>query len=248
VEIAYRKKAGYRKRSRALSASLPRRPAGHGNWLVRHKDSLSALQSLITIAALLLAFVWFQGQHQASSKLKIEQSFSQRPYLGQDRSDGEVLLSVQVWVTNVGSVSDYLDPGRIRIDEVNPEARRLYCETMIDTDVAGPCDQLHPASSVGSRLIEWVRRSTAVGWFWRPTSSLRWIEPGERDEAFANVYRLSSSTKTVRISSILSDGDGDFWKEIDYCDLASSADKVAAQTRGRNRVADSKDQVSGRLP
>ena len=248
VETGQRKPATYRRRLRLLPASMARRPARRENWFVRNKDWLSALQSLATIAALLLAFVWFQGQHQTSAKLKIEQGFSQRPYLGLGHSDGEILLSVQVWVTNVGSVSDYLDPGRIRIDEVNPEARRLYCETMMDLGVAGPCDQPYPALSASSRFFEWARRSTAVGWFWKPTSSSRWIEPGERDQAFANEYRLSSSTKTVRVSSIWSSGDGGFWKATDYYDLSPSADRAAAHARSGNNVAESKRQASRKIP
>jgi hypothetical protein len=152
-------------------------------------------------------------------KLNIEQKVSQRPYLGKDHADGETLLSVQVWVTNVGSVSDYLEPGKIRIDEVNPGDYRLYCNVMTDTDTAGPCDQPSSKPGVLSRFIEWAQRSTFIGWFWMPRSSSRWIEPGEKDQAFAYLYRLRNSTKTVRISSVFTSGDGGYWKAIDYNDL-----------------------------
>jgi hypothetical protein len=189
-------------------------------WLAAHKDEIAALQAIFTIAGLLLAFVWFQGQHQTAPKLNIEQRFSQRPYLGSTHTEAEVLMGLQVWVTNVGSVSDYLEPGRVYIDEVNPVAARLYCETMVDTNVAGPCDLPPPP---GPGFLERARRSTVLGWFCRPKSSSRWIEPGEKDQAFANEYRLDASTRTLRITSVFPSGATGFWKATDYYDLAPSA-------------------------
>ena len=95
METEPRTQGRYRKRLGALPAAPGMRPAMRPNWFVRNKDALSAFQSLATIAALSLAFVWFQGQHQTSSKLKIEQSFSQRPYLGAGHLEGEILLSAK---------------------------------------------------------------------------------------------------------------------------------------------------------
>jgi hypothetical protein len=137
--LFYQKQAKLWQRLKASSTSYAKPHTNH-NWLVRNKDAFAALQSLLTIAALLLALLWFQGQHQSSSKLIVEQSFSSRPYLGKGHTEGERLLSVQVWVKNVGVVANYLDPGKVRIDEVNPQSRRLYCHLMGEIDKPEPCD------------------------------------------------------------------------------------------------------------
>jgi hypothetical protein len=208
-----------------LYTELISRPfAALGNWLGNTKDALAAFQSIATIVALVCAGVWFLGQHQSSPKLNIEQRFSQRSYLGEHHGDGEILLSVQVWLANVGSVSDYLDPGKLFIDEVNPKARRLYCQQIVDTATAFDCDKpsvQRASPSVMGRLQRFM------GLWSRPTSSSRWIEAGERDQAVAKEYRLSSSTKTIRISSIWSSGNGGYWKAIDYYDLVATSDHAA---------------------
>jgi hypothetical protein len=171
------------------------------NWLVRNQLALGARQSALAIAAGIVAILW-SHKDASSSKLNIEQRFSQRPYVAEGHEHGETLLSIQVWVTNVGNASNYLDPGQFLIDEVNPRPRRLFCDMMYDTSTPTECDQEPPVESRYTRFVEWLQRSTAVGWLWRPTKSFRWIEAGEKDQIFANVYRLRAPIKTIRISSI----------------------------------------------
>lgn len=214
----------------AISRATAQRPVPRGNWLVRNKDALSALQAIATTLALLLAFVWFQGQHQAAPKLNIEQKLSQRPYQGENHQDGEVLVAIQIWLTNVGSISDYLEPGQLYIDEINPAAKRRYCETITDTNKTVPCGKPYTERTRGAKLMERLQRSTFLGWFWRPTSSSsRWIEPGERDQSFAGEFRFGKSTKTIRVSSVWTSGSGGYWKAIDYFDLSSAFDKTETQ-------------------
>ena len=191
------------------------------SWLDRNKDRLSAVQTILTILGLLLGFLWFQGQHQAAQKLKIEQELSARPWLG--NGDHEQLLIVKIWLTNVGSVTDYILPGRIYIDAVNPRAARLYCYNVLATNKTSDCSATGEDQPPEAGLLERLRRSTVLGWFWPPKSTTRWIDANERDEALATEIRLPAAVKTVRVSSVWSSDDAGFWKAEDYLDLADAA-------------------------
>jgi hypothetical protein len=89
--------------------------ARSGNLLSSQKDLLAAIQSLLTMTALILAGWWFIHQGMESPRVKIDQLVSQRPF-----RDSSTLVGLEVRVTNTGNIPLDVLNGEIRVYDVNP--------------------------------------------------------------------------------------------------------------------------------
>lgn len=104
------------------------------------KDTLAALQSMVTIGAILAAGWWFLANRQNRPRVRIEHSVSQRPDRGEP---GNVFIGVEVKVTNIGNVHVDLEGGEIEIAEVNPAGKTLEKDPPIRVSLEpGESDQI----------------------------------------------------------------------------------------------------------
>lgn len=211
--------------SRLISrlVSLPRRVlrAEQESGLARWKDSFAAMQSLLTIVGLLLALTWFVGQHQTKEQLKIEVVLSQHRFSQQSH---EVLLGVEVFVTNTGKVAVYFDVERLWIHEISPGDGNLLYRRVITRSRREESDELTAETPVRQDTpveryySSWAR---SFGWLWtHPT--FKWFEPGERDQSWSSIYRIDDDIKTLMITMEVVSVNGGKWRYSTTYDIGSS--------------------------
>jgi len=163
--------------------------------LAKRKDALAALQSLLTIAAIVLAGFWFLGNRTSNERVKTDLRISSRPYAG---APNENLVGVEVWVTNIGQTPIYLRRGRLKIVEVNPGNATLYeCWYTIGTEIDACA-----ARDVNIPMSFWdeLRAMSFLGWI-SPPASNAWLEPGETAQVWMRKFRFYSDTVTVQVTS-----------------------------------------------
>ena len=183
--------------------NLPRRnlPDKPG-WIASRKDALSALQSLVTILALVAAGAWFFGQHTSSDKLKLEFRPSHRSYIakpGSGDANGEQLLGVEIWISNTGQSPVYLEKGKFRVDDVNPNDETIAnCFFTAIIAQPGYCDATETTGPVIS-ISDRIRARTLIGWLWPPKAHA-WIEPGQTHQYWMGKFRLWPQTRTVQLT------------------------------------------------
>jgi hypothetical protein len=81
------------------------------------KDWSAILQSIVTIAAVLLGGTWFIYQQSLKPELKLAQVVTKRPL---DGVPDAWLISVEITATNTGKIREELTGGTLNIVQVNP--------------------------------------------------------------------------------------------------------------------------------
>jgi hypothetical protein len=105
------------------------------------KDTLSAIQSLATIAALLAGAWWFYRQNQDAPRLKIEHIIATHQEASGTR---QILVSVEVKASNTGNTPVSVPKGTIRLVSISPATEILDDSNMEDVDLQpGESDQIY---------------------------------------------------------------------------------------------------------
>jgi len=86
-------------------------------WHARVKPFAEISQSVLTIAGILAAGIWFLLQQQCGPKIKIEHKVSHRESAA---DPSQYLVGVDVFLSNIGSVAVTLTCGHLKVLNVNP--------------------------------------------------------------------------------------------------------------------------------
>lgn len=144
------------------------------------KDAVETIQAILTSAAIIVGAVWtyklFEQKRQKFPRAKIEQQVSHRRLRA-----GEILLSVEVTISNAGDVLLAIESGEIIVMQMLPPGSRLshlMKESALIED--------------GTRLTQW----DVLG----RQSSLKGIEiePGENQQVFSH-FIFGGDLQTVLI-------------------------------------------------
>jgi hypothetical protein len=95
---------------------MEREPAATG-FVDSLKSWIAALQGVATIGAILAGAYWFFLQRSTKPQVKLDQTVTQRPVVG---DDDEILITVDVRATNIGKVKVDLQPGQFDLLRLNP--------------------------------------------------------------------------------------------------------------------------------
>ena len=84
----------------------------------RVKPWVETIQGLFTILALLGGAYWFLAQESTKPQIKLDQTVTQRPLVGDET---QTLITLDVRATNIGKVKVELSPGTLELLQINPE-------------------------------------------------------------------------------------------------------------------------------
>jgi hypothetical protein len=110
---------------------------------------------LFTISAIIAAGGWFIWQSASHPKLKIDHRISHRTSARNPQKD--VLLAIDVLLSNVGNVPIRLDCGHLKVFDINPGEQRLLwsppggCLPSMTIE-PGEGDQVHEEITIGSEV------------------------------------------------------------------------------------------------
>jgi hypothetical protein len=143
------------------------------------KTRLDIVQSLATIAVLLLGAWWFLRQEQSVEKLNPVIQVESRQVAGAS------LLAVQVTLTNVGLVPVDVHFLHLRVSKVSPQDPEI--QTLIQAHLASRTHQLDSGEFKWPVMVE-SRRATSIV-----------LKPGESDISYFELF-VPSDTKTVEVT------------------------------------------------
>lgn len=142
------------------------------------KTRLDIVQSLATIAVLLLGAWWFLRQEQSVEKLNPVIQVDSRQVTGAS------LLAVQVTLTNVGLVPVDVHFLHLTVSKVSPQDPDI--QSSIQTRIASKQHRLDPGEFRWPVMVE-SRRTTAIV-----------LKPGESDISYFQLF-VPADIKTVEI-------------------------------------------------
>lgn len=226
-------------RALVIRSSGPTRTSPQG-FFARNKDSLSGAQSLLTIGVILLAGIWFVGQHAGSHRLKLEERLSSRLAVWEGKP--VPLLWIEVWATNSGLTPVELGPSRLAIDDINPNQRSIYRVAIGDFGIYKEGDILDAKDAPlksnvfnldNQPMLLRLRSRAPVSWFWPPVHTIDTIDSGETDEVFFGHYFMFPDTRTVQVTADLQSLDGTWWRVSAVCDVAAGNNQTQTSSCAR---------------
>ena len=131
----------------AFGSHFLRRRLANVNWLKDADASMTALETMLTIAGILTAAGWYFIERPDAAKLNIELSA-----VGYRIENGYVLIVTEVNLENVGSSVINLReaPYLVSVQQVRPLTERAYNE-LISSNGAGKVRGVYPAETWGLR-------------------------------------------------------------------------------------------------
>jgi hypothetical protein len=165
----------HNQKTNPLKSSKEEGPSPLQTW----KTRLDFLQSLATIAVLLLGAWWFLRQEQSIEKLNPVIQVDSRQVAGAS------LLAIQVTLTNVGLVPVDVHYLHLTVSKVSPQDPEILGS--IQTHLASKAHRLDAGEFKWPVMIESRRKTSII------------LKPGESDISFFQLF-LPSDTKTVEVT------------------------------------------------
>jgi hypothetical protein len=195
------------------------------------KDAASTIQSVATVVALFVAGGWalhvFLELRQDRPRLAITHNIQHFRL-----PDGQILLSVEEKLSNIGPVSLDLKKGQIRIIQVLP----------VPDAVVGAAKTPNQLNDTPENPYVWP----VLVWYPHPWDKEReFIEPGEVD-TIRNYFLLAGSTQVVNVFSIVGNPAEDNklgWRAITTYDLRADSGVQA----GKPKEASPQQSLSGEI-